>query len=70
MLQIELITLGNSDGKYKGKLEVATTPTRDLLLTLTDEESPESERVEGSFYLTRDNAKKLAEALLKGAGSK
>ena len=69
MLQVELVALGNCNGKYKGSLEVATTPTGDLLLTATDEEANESEKVEGSFYLTHSNAKKLAEALLKGAVS-
>jgi hypothetical protein len=69
MESVDLIQLGTSTGKYKGTLEVAKARTGDLFLTLLDEEPPEPQKVEGSFYLTQDNAKRLAKALVKAAGS-
>jgi hypothetical protein len=73
MKPVATITLGNRSGKYKGSLEVAITPTRDLLLTLVDEE-PTALRpqecptpVEGCVYLTPENAKLLASALRNAA---
>jgi hypothetical protein len=70
MKTLDLVELGTSAGTFKGKAEVATTRQGDLCLTLTDDEAEtgESKKVEGIVYLTRDNAKKLAEALFKGTG--
>jgi hypothetical protein len=66
MEHIDLIPLGASDGKPSGTLEVALAATGDLLLTaLNLEEKPQAD-----FYLMPTNAKRLADALLKGISKK